>query len=197
MKIAHRILGRLAALSIALAIPLTASAGVMAIPITGFPSTFVPGNTTVSRLDDGRLLVTTRGMTIEAFVACGENLRCHAAGLDNQSVPLALNLRLVLDPSGTTLDGRIRGRLAFPPADITLPDTAKFAGEVSGRAQCQPGTPPACATAMRVAVTLDDEFDDSLLGIMELALTGTLTRSGGSPTWESMTVDGDLAVFVP
>jgi len=196
MELSTRFLARLTVLGIALAIPGMASAGLMLIPITNF-SIGNPGETALRRLDDGRLLVTTRGVTGQAFVDCADDAHCHAAGLHNQPVGLALNLRLVLDPTGTTLDGRVGGGLTFPPAGIVLPDSAKFAGEAHGRSQCQRGTPPACATAMRAAVTLDDEVDDSLLGIIELAVTGTLTRSAGSATWEDLTVAGDLAVLVP
>ena len=185
-----------------LLVPATIYAGLMLIPITNVVYNDL-GDTSGVR-SAGEIRITTLDLLGTGALNCGGDAACIATGLDGTFFDIRQDLRLVFSRSegqGIAVTGRSLAELGLPPAAITLPDSAKFRGEVVGRARCAGVAPRRCQTLevrMRVRGPVVDAESGIRAGRLNLQMTGTLTlRDGGKwgPAWTTLAANGTLGLL--
>ena len=144
---------------------------------------------TTTRMRNGLLRVRTRGLQATAVLACNGDSDCEAAGLDGAQVQMRQSLEIVIDVIGAgVINGRSRTTLIIlDQSGETELARLRFRSQISGAA----------------FKGSDEELQAVMVlpGLgrarnrLNLDLTGTLIRGGGSAQWQALDGSGTLNLF--
>lgn len=184
-----------------LPLPSAVMAGVVFLPVVEQVLTD-PGVSRVKHTPSGRYRITTAGLISTAVIDCTGNDQCQGTGLHGKIIDIESDLRIAIDYTGAGVTGKFRGTIFFPDSKI-LPYTARFRGDIEGRAQCLPAGEQACPGAnftLRAVAPLADQAGDiivQLLGNVTWQLQAVFERNaaGNSGEWVFLDGEGGLTVI--
>jgi hypothetical protein len=136
-----------------------------------------------------------------ATIDCTGNTQCQDAELDQELLEIDEDFRLVIDRAEGTVTGVFRGIVFLPVGGkITLPDSARYRGEVEGRFDCEPGGGRGCTSAsvsLNTAAPLRDGATDALIGTVTWQREGVFERfDAESGEWQSFNGEGGLTLIL-